>query len=98
MSTEASAGRSAPLFSLGNVFATPGVLEFIPHAEMQQALDRHHAGDWGELDREDKSANERALKHGGRLFSAYRTGAGKKFWIITEADRSATTILLPSEY
>lgn len=58
----------------------------------------HARGDWGELDAEDRAANDRALKDGTRLLSAYHTKAGTKFWIITEADRSSTTALLPSEY
>ena len=65
---------------------------------MMQALRRHARGDWGDLDDEDRKANDRALQEGSRLFSAYKTKAGVKFWIITEADRSATTVLLPDEY
>lgn len=59
---------------------------------------RHAKGDWGDLDVEDLQANDAALKSGGRLVSSYRTESGTKFWIITEADRSATTVLLPEEY
>jgi hypothetical protein len=62
------------------------------------ALKRHHTGDWGDLCAEDKEANEIALQYGGRLFSAYHDRKKVKFWIITEADRSATTVLLPSDY
>jgi hypothetical protein len=65
---------------------------------MMQALRRHARGDWGDLDDEDLQANERALKDGTRLLSAYHSSAGTKFWIITEWDRSATTVLLPEEY
>ncbi len=65
---------------------------------MLRALNRHLQGDWGTLDPEDIEANENALRNGGRLFSAYLTSAALKFWIITEADRSATTILLPEDY
>ena len=61
-------------------------------------LDRHARGDWGEVDVEDQQANQDALLHGERLLSAYRTSAGVRLWVITEADRSATTILLPEEY
>jgi hypothetical protein len=60
-------------------------------------LRRHVRGDWGDLDLADKAANETALKHGGRILSAYDTQGGR-LWIITEADRSVTTILLPEEY
>jgi hypothetical protein len=77
---------------------TPGVQREVPPSEMLRAMRQHARGDWGELDKEDQRANDEALKHGGRLLSAYRTEAGVKFWIITEADRSATTVLLPDEY
>jgi len=65
---------------------------------IEKALKRHHLGDWGDLDEDDKRCNEAALVEGGRLFSVYYTGDGVKFWIITEADRSVTTILLPEDY
>ena len=84
-------------FSLGQIVITPGALELSPESP-PHALARHLAGDWGDLDPEDGRANERALVDGSRLFSVYRDSGGTKFWIITEGDRSATTILLPSEY
>lgn len=77
---------------------TPGVQSSVPPSEMMRALRRHARSDWGELEQEDLEANDRAVKEGGRLLSAYRSKAGTKFWIITEADRSATTVLLPEEY
>ena len=87
-------------FSLGQTAATPGALEAL--AESGQTPDffiaRHQSGDWGEVDAEDQQANDQALIYGDRLLSAYRTLRGKKVWIITEADRSSTTILLPEEY
>lgn len=61
-------------------------------------LSRHASGDWGEVDDEDQEANKRAVDNGVRILSAYRTGKGERLWVITEADRSATTILLPEEY
>jgi hypothetical protein len=64
----------------------------------QTFLDRHVAGDWGEVDADDQQANQDALLHGERLLSAYRTSSGVRIWVITEADRSVTTILLPEEY
>ena len=85
-------------FLSGDVYSTPGAAKQISSNEMSRALVRHLSGDWGDLDQEDKSANDDALKRGGRLLSAYKTESGTKFWILTEADRSATTILLPSEY
>lgn len=89
---------SEPRFSLGRTVATPGVLNEVGELEIQRALLRHHHGDWGELCDVDKQANEDALDKGGRLLSAYRIADGTKFYIITEADRSATTALLPEEY
>ena len=65
---------------------------------MMQALRRHARGDWGEVDAEDWKSNDRSLQEGTRLLSAYRTRSGIKLWIITEADRSVTTVLLPEEY
>ena len=65
--------------------------------EVLTALRRHASGDWGDLCPEDTLANDAALHHGGRLFSAYGQGADR-FWIITEADRSVTTVLLPEDY
>jgi hypothetical protein len=59
---------------------------------------RHQHGDWGLLPEEDRLENERALREGSRLFSAYDTRAGERLWVITEGDRRATTLLLPSEY
>ena len=62
------------------------------------AFGRHLSGDWGEVCREDWIANELSLKEGTRLFSVYNAANGTRFWVITEADRSATTVLLPDEY
>ena len=88
------------LFPLGQVVATPGALRALEKAEQQPAefLDRHATGDWGQLDEEDTKANDRSVVEGLRILSAYTTSAGDKIWIITEWDRSVTTILLPSEY
>lgn len=85
-------------FELGRLLATPAILAEVASTEIQEALSRHVTGDWGELDPEDIRENELALKHDGRLLSAYRSSNGVKFWIITERDRSATTALLPSDY
>ena len=91
---------SKPRFSLGRTVATPGALAALETAKQaaSEFLGRHNCGDWGEVCSEDAEANEQALIHGERLLSAYRTSQGTKLWIITEADRSATTILLPDEY
>ena len=85
-------------FPLGQLFMTPGAQAGIPPSEMMQALRRHARGDWGKLEDEDRLANERALVEGTRLLSSYVATNGTKFWIITEADRSVTTVLLPDEY
>lgn len=85
-------------FPLGRILATPGVQAGIPEPDKFEALLRHASDDWGTLCREDEEANRLALTEGGRLFSVYHSKEGRKFWIITEADRSATTLLLPEEY
>lgn len=86
------------LFPLGQVLSTPGVLAEIPMEEITAAIARHSSGDWGELCQEDVDENQRALKENCRLFSAYSSTNGVKFWVITEWDRSVTTVLLPNEY
>jgi len=88
------------LFPFGQVVATPGALEALEEAGQGaiEFLRRHAAGDWGEVDAEDAKENDLSLKEGFRILSAYRTNKGRRIWIITEADRSATTLLLPDEY
>lgn len=87
------------LFELGCVVATPAVLELLGELEVSpsELLERHASGDWGTVPQEDAHENERSLKHGFRLLSSYLVGEGR-VWIITEADRSATAILLPEDY
>ena len=89
-----------PKFPLGQLVATPGVLRALEEAGQSPAyfLARHVQGDWGEVNDEDKRLNDQALVDGSRLLSAYRTLKGERLWIITEADRSSTCCLLPSEY
>lgn len=87
-----------PKFRLGCTVITSNALTKLSTTDVQGALRRHHVGDWGDLDDHDREANERALHDGERLLSAYRSERGEKFWIITEADRSATTVLLPEDY
>lgn len=89
-----------PRFSLGHCFMTPGAQEALAASGQQpfEFLLRHQCGDWGEVDTEDAEENERSLLHGWRILSAYRTTRGERLWLITEADRSSTTCLLPSEY
>ena len=91
---------SVTRFTLGQTFITPGAEEALQIAGQTaiEFLRRHMSCDFGELSDDDLRENELALRQGFRLFSAYQTGKGQKLWIITEADRSATTYLLPSEY
>jgi hypothetical protein len=88
------------LFPLGRLLATPGALEALSEAgeDAMTFIRRHQEGEWGELSREDAAANTLALVTGERILSAYRTAANVRLWVLTEADRSATTILLPEEY
>jgi hypothetical protein len=85
-------------FRLGRIVATPHALEVIPQADITASITRHQAGDWGELSPEDTRANDLALVEGARILSAYRSGSGLKFWLLTEANRSRTTVMLPEEY
>ena len=84
-------------FLLGHVVITPNALATLATEDVQAALRRHQVGDWGEVCLEDHAENELSLKRDLRLLSVYRS-KGEKFWIITEADRSATTILMPEDY
>jgi len=88
------------LFPLGQIVATPGALEALARASQTptEFLLRHTNGNWGQLDTQDVAENEYSLKHGFRLLSSYRTAEGEALWLITEADRSVTTLLLPGEY
>ncbi len=83
---------------LGQVVATANAVEKIEAGEMAHCLARHRRCDWGEVSKHDWKVNEDALTNGDRLLSSYRDIKGTKFWIITEADRSVTTILLPEDY
>lgn len=90
--------KARQLFQTGQLVATPTVLNEVPRPELLAALRRHMRGDWGEVCAADRRTNDHALRNGDRLLSVYKSEAGVKFWIITERDRSATTILLPSDY
>lgn len=89
-----------PLFPAGRIVATPGALRLLECANKSplEFLPRHLRGDWGDLCRDDKTENELSLKCGFRLMSSYQVTATEKLWIITEADRSVTTLLLPADY
>ena len=88
----------APKFLLGQIVATPNAVAQINDNEIRLALARHVRGDWGTLDKEDWETNEHALLQGARLLSSYRSSQNIKFWVITEHDRSITTVLLPEDY
>ena len=89
-----------PKFQLGTIVATPGALDALAEAAQSpvEFLSRHIRGDWGNCCDEDRQANEDALRYDARLFSIYHTSKGVKVWVITEADRSSTCVLLPEEY
>jgi hypothetical protein len=89
---------ASPTFPLGQLVATPNALEHITHEDIMAALQRHVAGDWGYVCAEDKQSNDRAVVEGTRILSVYHAANGTKFWLITEADRSVTTVLLPEDY
>jgi len=89
-----------PRFPPGQIVATPGALRALAEAgqDPMELIARHQSSDWGEVPEEDKQENEYSLEHGFRLLSAYTLQTGVRLWLITEADRSATTILEPEDY
>jgi hypothetical protein len=89
------------LFPLGRIYVTQGAAETFQRRDVPfigDIIARHATGDWGDMDASDKALNDTAVKHGGRIFSAYQLTDDIRVWVITEADRSSTTVLLPSEY
>jgi hypothetical protein len=96
--TDAVPAGKESKFPLGQTLITRAALAALSATDIANALDRHRTGDWGEINREDWQSNERALKHGARLLSVYLTPTRTKFWVLTEWDRSATTVLLPEDY
>jgi hypothetical protein len=89
-----------PHFPLGRIVATPGALEALHTAgqDVRELLTRHASGDWGILSEDDRNENDFAVTRALRLLSAYGLSTGVTIWLITEADRSATTLLLPEDY
>jgi hypothetical protein len=89
-----------PLFTAGRLVATPGALALLEQVDKSplEYISRHLRGDWGDLDQEDRTENQLSLKYGFRLLSSYQVTETEKLWVITEADRSVTTLLLPREY
>jgi hypothetical protein len=94
----ASAIHAVAKFRLGRIVSTPNALESITQDDILTAIGRHQSGDWGDVCAEDKETNDHALAEGTRILSVYRAANGTKFWLITEADRSVTTVLLPEDY
>ncbi len=89
--------ETPPRFSLGALVITPRAEMLLPEGDVARILSRHQQGDWGDACQEDAKENELAIKEGFRIMSVY-TVLRQKFWVITEADRSVTTILLPDDY
>ena len=85
-------------FNLGRMLITPNAMRNLDSGDVLTCLTRHARRDWGEVSEADAAENDLSLREGFRLLSAYRDRHGIKFWIITEADRSATTVLLPEDY
>lgn len=99
--SESQRGDATPRcvsFPLGQLVITTTALHCLSEEDVREAIRRHSEGDWGDLESEDKQANDNALAHGGRLFSAYHSVQETKFYVITECDRSVTTVLLPEDY
>jgi hypothetical protein len=88
------------MFRLGTIVATPGALAALRRSAQSPAdfLGRHASGDWGDVDGHDSRANWSAVREGGRILSSYKTRLGDTIWVITEADRSSTCLLLPEDY
>lgn len=86
------------LFALGQIVITRHAQNALSSRDLNEALIRHLEGDWGQVCESDRQLNDSAIQDGGRIMSEYCSGSGVRFWIITEYDRSVTTILLPSDY
>ena len=98
MSQQHTFSEASPKFELGRVVITRNALDTLSTEDVQRSLARHASGDWGDVDPHDRQANELALVDGSRIFSVYHARDGQKFWVITEADRSSTCVLLPEDY
>ena len=83
---------------LGRIVATPAALGTVSQPDIVAALRRHAVGDWGDVTPDDRAANDDALKSNERILSVYQSATGITFWVLTEADRSVTTVLLPDDY
>jgi hypothetical protein len=85
-------------FRLGKIVTTPNALNRLTQDDILMGIQRHQAGDWGDVSEDDRARNDAALERGLRLWSVYHSGNGVKFWLITEANRSYTTVLVPEDY
>jgi hypothetical protein len=85
-------------FRLGHIVSTPNALARLTQEDILHGIQRHQAGDWGDLDDEDRRTNDQAMVDGTRILSVYHAANGTTFWIITEPDRSSSCILLPEDY
>ena len=85
-------------FRLGHIVATPNALAQLTNEDILTGIQRHQTGDWGDVGEADRQENELALQQGFRFLSVYHSAEGTKFWVITEADRSSTCVLLPEDY
>ncbi len=85
-------------FRLGRIVMSHNAMNSLNEHDIFTAIQRHQSGDWGDVDQDDRAANDRALIEGTRLLSLYQTSSGVTFWLLTEADRSFTTVLLPEDY
>ena len=89
---------SAAKFQLGQIVATPNALNHLTQDDIRSGIIRHQSGDWGDLGEDDRKENDLSLERGTRLLSVYHASNGVTFWIITEADKSSTTVLMPEDY
>ena len=85
-------------FRLGHIVSTPNALTHLSEEDILCGIQRHQAGDWGDVDEHDRQENELSLIEGRRLWSVYHAANGAKFWLITEANRAWTTVLMPEDY
>ncbi|MDR3413269.1 MAG: hypothetical protein P4L87_20335 [Formivibrio sp.] len=85
-------------FRLGKIVSTPNAIEKLTQDDILRAIGRHQAGDWGDVNEHDRTENELALKQGLRLWSVYHAANSLKFWLITEGNRSVTSVLMPEDY
>jgi hypothetical protein len=98
VNTQSTAETPIALFRIGRIVVTPNALESLSQSDILTGLRCHQAGDWGDVSDHDRQANDRAIEKGARVVSVYQSANRVKFWIITEADRRTTTVLLPQDY